>query len=118
MKKPMFKIEIITRHEKFEELKEKLNEIGITGMTVYDVHGCGAQRGHTTYYRGLKTEISLNPKVKVDMVVSEIPVETVISAAEEILKTDSFGDGKIFVSEICQVVRVRTGERDWDALQD
>lgn len=118
MDKKMYKVEVITKPERLDELKEALNEIGVTGMTVYEVEGCGAQRGHKTYYRGVEREISLLPKIKMDVVVSEIPVEDVIEAIESVLRTGNIGDGKIFVTEVYQVVRIRTGERGWDALQD
>ena len=118
MDKKMFKIELIIRNEMLEELKDGLNKIGITGMTVFDVQGCGAQKGHKEFYRGVEREIVLIPKTKVEIVVSEVPVDDVIELAEKILKTGKFGDGKIFVTEVSKVVRVRTGERDWDALQN
>ena len=118
MEKKMYKVEILTRPERLDELKEALNEIGVTGMTVYDVAGCGAQKGHKSYYRGVEREISLLPKIKVEVIVCEVPVETVIETAEKILKTGKIGDGKIFVTEVMQVVRISTGERNRDALQD
>ncbi len=114
----IYKVEIITRKEKFHELKEALNEIGIEGMTVYDVQGCGVQKGIVTYYRGVKTEVQLIPKIKVDIVVSEVPYEKVLETAERVLKTGTVGDGKVFVSEICEVLRVRTGERGADAIRN
>lgn len=114
----IYKVEIITRKEKFHELKEALNEIGIDGMTVYDVQGCGVQKGIVTYYRGVKTEVQLIPKIKVEIVVSEIPYEKVLETAERVLKTGTVGDGKVFVSEICEVLRVRTGERGTDAIRN
>lgn len=114
----LYKVEIITRREKFQELKDALNEIGVEGMTVYDVQGCGVQKGIVTYYRGVKTEVQLIPKIKIDIVVSEIPYETVMETAEKVLKTGTVGDGKIFVSEICDVMRIRTGERGTDAIRN
>lgn len=114
----MTKIDIITRTNKFEELKEALNSIGITGMTVSQVLGCGMQKGFPEYYRGVPLEIHLVPKIKVEIVVSEVPVDTVVEKAKEVLKTGKIGDGKIFIFPVERVVRIRTGEENWDALQD
>lgn len=114
----IYKVEIITRKEKFNALKEALNEIGVDGMTVYDVQGCGVQKGIVTYYRGVKTEVQLIPKIKVEIVVSEVPYEKILETAERVLKTGTVGDGKVFVSEICEVLRVRTGERGIDAIRN
>jgi len=118
MEKPITKIEIITRTSKFEELKDALNEIGITGMTVSNVLGCGMQKGKTEFYRGVEHEINLLPKIKVTIVVCEVPVDLVVETAKRVLKTGKIGDGKIFISELKNVIRVRTGEEGWDALQD
>lgn len=114
----IYKVEIITRKEKFQELKDALNEIGVEGMTVYDVQGCGVQKGIVTYYRGVKTEVQLIPKIKVDIVVSEVPYEKVLETAERVLKTGTVGDGKVFVSELCEVLRIRTGERGTNAIKN
>lgn len=110
------KIEILTRQSKFEELKEALNKIGITGMTVSQVLGCGLQKGKTEVYRGTQYSIDLLPKVKVEIVVSTVPVESVIETATKVLRTGQIGDGKIFVYPIENVVKVRTGEQGMDAL--
>lgn len=112
------KIEIITRPAKFEELKHALNDIGVTGMTVSQVSGCGMQKGHMEYYRGVSVNINLLPKVKVEIVVCLVPVELVIETAKKVLYTGEIGDGKIFVYNVENVVRVRTGEQGIDALQD
>lgn len=112
----MTKIDIITRPAKFDELKEALNEIGITGMTVTQVLGCGIQKGITEMYRGVPMEINLLPKVKVETVVSEVPVERVIETAKEVLKTGEIGDGKIFVYPVENVIKIRTGEEGIKAL--
>lgn len=117
MKDKMTKIEIITRSSKFEELKEALNQIGVTGMTMTQVLGCGTQKGVTEYYRGVPYEMNLLPKVKVEIVVCEVPVELVIETAEKVLNTGAIGDGKIFVYNIDTVVRIRTGDRDKEALK-
>ncbi|MFW5780153.1 MAG: P-II family nitrogen regulator, partial [Bacillota bacterium] len=91
---------------------------GITGMTLSYVHGCGVQKGRGEYYRGVKYDMHLLPKVKVEMVVSEIPVDTVIETAKKVLKTGNIGDGKIFVYDVERVVKIRTGEENYLALQD
>lgn len=114
----MTKIDIITRQSKFEALKEALNDIGITGMTVTQVLGCGIQRGKTEYYRGAETEMNLLPKVQVEIVVAKVPVRRVIETAKKILYTGNIGDGKIFVYDVENVIKVRTGEEGYDALQD
>ncbi len=112
------KVEIITRPEKFPLLKTAMHEIGITGMTVTKVMGCGVQKGTGEYYRGVEVASNLLPKVAVEIVVSKVPVSVVIAAAKSILYTGAIGDGKIFVSDIEDVVKIRTGERGYDALQD
>jgi len=111
------KIEIITRPEKFEDLKGKLQEIGITGMTVSNVLGCGMQKGYTKYYRGVPIDINLLAKIKVEIVVCEVPVELVVETAREVLNTGEIGDGKIFVYDVANVIRIRTGEEGRDALR-
>ncbi|MFZ7121325.1 MAG: P-II family nitrogen regulator [Eubacteriaceae bacterium] len=110
------KIEIITKSSKFEELKEALNEIGITGMTVTQVLGCGMQKGKTEYYRGNEYKIDLLPKVKVEVVVSVVPVEDVIRVTKEVLGSTEIGSGKIFVYDVENVIRIRTGEEGCAAL--
>jgi nitrogen regulatory protein PII len=116
--KKISKIEIVTRPNKFEELKDALQKIGITGMTVSNVLGCGMQKGYTEYYRGVPVDINLIPKVKVEIVVCEVPVELVVETAKKVLNTGKIGDGKIFIYDVANVVRIRTGEEGWDALQD
>jgi len=112
------KIDIITRQSKFEALKEALNEIGVTGMTVTQVLGCGIQKGKTEYYRGAETEMNLLPKVQVEIVVAKVPVRQVIETAKKVLYTGKIGDGKIFIYDVENVIKVRTGEEGYDALQD
>lgn len=112
------KVVIVTRQTKFDALKKAMNEIGVTGMTVVNVMGCGMQKGATEYYRGAKLDITLLPKIKVEIVVSKVPVESVITAAKKALYTGHYGDGKIFVYEVDNVVKVRTGEEGYLALQD
>ena len=118
MDKPMYKIDIITRPRMLDSLKDALNEIGITGITVSQVLGCGMQKGATEYYRGVPVDMNLLPKVKLEIVVCEVPVDKVIETANQVLRTGKIGDGKIFVSEVARVIRVRTGEENYDALQD
>ena len=112
------KIDIVTRPEKLDELKEALNAIGVLGMTVSQVYGCGLQRGHKEVYRGQSYEINLVPKIKLETVVCEVPVESVLKAAESVLRTGKMGDGKIFVYELTDAVRIRTGQRGADAIKD
>lgn len=114
----MTQIRIITKENHFEVLKEAMNRIGITGMTVNHVLGCGMQKGSTELYRGTPLEINLLPKVQVDIVVCKVPVETVIKEAKRVLYTGHIGDGKIFVYNVENVIKVRTGEEGYDALQD
>lgn len=112
------KVEIICKEARFEALKAAMDAVGITGMTVTKVLGCGIQKGRTGYYRGVKIEsMDLNPKVQVDIVVSKVPVCALVEAAKKALYTGNIGDGKIFVYDVENVVKVRTGEEGYDALQ-
>ena len=112
------KIEIICKESKFEVLKNAMMKLGITGMTVSHVLGCGIQKGKPEYYRGVQIEANLLPKVQVEIVVSAVPVRKVIETAKKVLYTGHIGDGKIFVYDVENVVKVRTGEEGFDALQD
>ena len=112
------KIEIICKERMLESLKNSLIDIGITGMTVSHVMGCGIQKGKPEYYRGVELEPSLMPKIQVDIVVAKVPVRQVIETAKKVLYTGHIGDGKIFVYDVENVVKVRTGEEGYDALQD
>lgn len=112
------KVEIICKEARLEALKNAMMNIGITGMTVSHVLGCGAQKGKPEYYRGVQVEANLLPKVQVDIVVSKVPVRDVIETAKKVLYTGHIGDGKIFVYDVENVVKVRTGEEGYDALQD
>ncbi|MDD7055436.1 MAG: P-II family nitrogen regulator [Selenomonadaceae bacterium] len=112
------KIEIITRANKLDELMNALNKIGVLGMTVSQVFGCGLQKGHEEVYRGRKYDINLVPKIKVETIVSEIPVDKVLETAQNVLRTGKFGDGKIFVIPVADAVRIRTGQRGDDAIKD
>ena len=111
------KVEIVCKESKFETLKAAMMDIGITGMTVSHVLGCGVQKGKPEYYRGVQVESNLLPKIQVDIVVSEVPVRKVIDTAKKVLYTGHIGDGKIFVYDVENVVKVRTGEEGYDALQ-
>ena len=112
------KVEIICKEARFETLKNAMMDLGITGMTVSHVMGCGVQKGKPEYYRGVPVETNLLPKVQVEIVVSKVPVRDVIETAKKVLYTGHIGDGKIFVYDVENVVKVRTGEEGFDALQD
>ena len=112
------KVVIITNQSRFEALKNAMNEIGVTGMTVIQAAGCGMQKGAPEYYRGVPVEATLLPKVKLELVVSAVPVETVVEAARRALYTGHIGDGQIFVYDVADVIKIRTGETGYDALQD
>lgn len=114
----MHKVSIIARLTRFDALKKALNELGVTGMTVTQVMGCGIQKGAGEYYRGVEMDATLMPKIKVEVIVSKIPVEHVVKAVKKALYTGHIGDGKIFVYNVLKVVKVRTGEEDYEALQD
>lgn len=114
----MHKVSIICRLSKFDALKTALNTLGVTGITMSQVMGCGIQKGAEEKYRGIPLDANLLPKVKVEVVVSRIPVDSVIEAAKKALYTGHIGDGKIFVYNVTRVVKVRTGEENYAALQD
>lgn len=112
------KVTLVIRQNKFEALKSAMNGIGVTGMTVTQVMGCGMQKGATELYRGVPVDMTLLPKVKVEIVVCSVPVELVVETAKKVLATGQYGDGKIFVYDVENVVKIRTGEEGFDALQD
>jgi Amt family ammonium transporter len=114
----MTKVTIVTRQNRLEVLKAAMEQIGITGMTVSQVLGCGMQAGQTDYYRGIPFEMKLLPKVRIEIIVCKIPPKVVIEAAKKVLYTGKYGDGKIFVYDVENVIKVRTGEEGYDALQD
>ena len=114
----IYKVVIIAKLSRYDGLKKAMNDLGVTGMTVTQVMGCGIQKGAGEMYRGVEMDATLLPKVKVEVVVSKIPVENVIAAAKKALYTGHIGDGKIFVYNVDKVIKVRTGEEDYDALQD
>lgn len=114
----IYKVVIIAKLSRYDYLKKAMNDLGVTGMTVTQVMGCGVQKGAGEMYRGVEVDATLLPKVKVEVVVSKIPVDKVIEAAKKALHTGNIGDGKIFVYSVGRVVKVRTGEEDFAALQD
>ena len=114
----MTKIEIICKERMLDTLKNNLMKIGITGMTVSHVMGCGIQKGKPEYYRGVEIETTLLPKIQIDIVVANVPVRDVIDTAKKTLYTGHIGDGKIFVYDVENVIKVRTGEEGYKALLD
>lgn len=112
------KIVVVAKQNRFEVLKAAMNEIGVTGITVTNVLGCGMQKGSTEYYRGVPVDIHLLPKIKVEIIVCKVPVEDVVEAIKKALYTGHIGDGKIFIYDVENVIKVRTGEEGYDALQD
>ena len=114
----MYKVAIIAKLSRYDKLRKAMNDLGVTGMTVTQVMGCGIQKGAGEKYRGVEMDATLLPKVKVEVVVSKIPVDTVVEAAKKALYTGHIGDGKIFVYNVDKVIKVRTGEEDFAALQD
>ena len=114
----IYKVVIIAKLTRYEKLKKAMNDLGVTGMTVTQVMGCGVQKGAGEKYRGVEMDATLLPKVKVEVVIGSIPVDDVIEAAKKTLYTGHIGDGKIFVYNVDRVVKIRTGEEDVAALQD
>ena len=114
----IYKVVVIAKLERYDHLKKAMNDLGVTGMTVTQVMGCGIQKGAGEMYRGVEMDATLLPKVKIEVVVSKIPVEAVVGAAKKALYTGHIGDGKIFVYNVAKVVKIRTGEEDYAALQD
>jgi nitrogen regulatory protein P-II 1 len=112
----MKKIEAIIRHFKLEDVKNALIEKGITGMTITEVRGFGRQKGHTEMYRGTEYRVDFVPKVKLETVVDEAKLQTAIAAIVKVAQTGQIGDGKIFISDIAESIRIRTGETGGEAL--
>ena len=112
------KVTILTNPNKFSALQEALDGLGITGITVTNVFGYGVQHGHTVFFRGNPVESRLLPKVKIDIVVCKVPVETLLATVQKTLYTGNIGDGKVFLFDVEDVLKIRTGERGYDALQD
>ena len=114
----IYKVVIVAKLSRYDHLKKAMNDLGVTGMTCTQVMGCGIQKGSGEKYRGVEVDATLLPKIKVEVVVSKIPVEKVVETAKKALYTGHIGDGKIFVYDVAKVVKVRTGEEDVAALQD
>lgn len=117
-KAPLTKVVVVTNPNKFQVLLKALNKIGITGITLTHVSGCGMQKGFNEYYRGVPLEMNLLPKIKVEIVIAKVPLSLAIDTIKRTLHTGKYGDGKIFVYDVKSVVKVRTGEVDYQALQD
>ncbi|WP_394557668.1 P-II family nitrogen regulator [Priestia aryabhattai] len=118
MSEVLTKIEIITRPSKFEELKQELAKIGVSGITVTDALGCGLQKGITELYRGVKKQDNMHARIKVEIVVCEVPVSDVVDKARKVLNTGQPGDGKIFIYELKNAIKIRTGEEGSQALRN
>lgn len=111
------KVVVVTNQSKFEALKIALENIGITGMTVINAHGCGMQKGNLQYYRGVEVEMQLLPKIKVEIIIAEVPLDLVVSTIKKVLYTGNIGDGKIFVYNLENAIKIRTGEEGYDAIK-
>lgn len=116
MNEIMTRIDIVMSPTKLDELIDALDEIGITGMTVFNVQGCGNQKGHTEYYRGEKVNVKLLPKVKIEIVVCSVPVDLAVDTIKKVLHTGNIGDGKIFIYNIDRVIRISSGTENAEAL--
>lgn len=114
----MYSVRIITSESRFDALMTALERLGITGMTVTRVLGYGMEKGHNGMYSGVDIKSRLMPKIQCELIVSKIPPETIVDVAKKVLYTGRYGDGKIFISEMYNVVKIRTGEEGYDALQD
>lgn len=114
----IYKVVIITKLSRYDKIKKALNNLGVTGITVTQVSGCGIQKGSGERYRGVEMDVTLLPKIKLEVVVSKIPVDSVIETAKKTLYTGKIGDGKVFVYPVSRVVKIRTGEENYAALQD
>lgn len=117
MSDKMTKVDILTSPNKLDELMDALDKIGITGMTVSSVSGCGVQRGHKEYYRGMAVDIKLLPKIKVEIVICEVPLDKLIDTIKSVLHTGEIGDGKVFVYDVQNVIRMSNGDEGRDALK-
>lgn len=114
----MYKVVIIAKLSRYDHLKKAMNDLGVTGMTCTQVMGCGIQKGAGEKYRGVEMDVTVLPKVKVEVIIGSIPVEKVVETVKKTLYTGCVGDGKIFVYNVQKVIKVRTGEEDLDALKD
>ena len=110
------KVDVVTSQSKLDELIEELNKVGITGLTVSNVMGCGMQKGHKEYYRGTPVDIKLLPKVKIEIVLANVPLDIVTDTIQRVLHTGNIGDGKIFVYDVENVIRVSDGAQGKAAL--
>lgn len=110
------KVDIITSHSKLDELMDALDKVGITGMTVSNVMGCGIQKGHKEYYRGTPVDIKLLPKVKIEIVICNVPLDIVLETTKKVLHTGQIGDGKIFIYDVANVIKVSDGSEGKAAL--
>lgn len=117
MSEVMTKVDIITSPNRLDDLIDALNKIGVTGMTVSNVLGCGVQRGHKEYYRGMPVDIKLLSKVKIEIVICEVPVDLLLDTVKSVLHTGNIGDGKIFVYDVTNVIRISNGAEGKDALK-
>ncbi len=113
----MTKVDIITSPNMLDDLIDSLNKIGVTGMTVSNVLGCGVQKGHREYYRGMPVDIKLLSKVKIEIVICEVPLDVLLDTVKSVLHTGNMGDGKIFVYDVKNVIRISNGAEGRDALQ-
>ena len=111
------KVDIIISKSKLDDLMEELDKIGVMGMTVSNVSGCGRQKGHKEYYRGTAVDIKLLPKIKVEIVICNVPLDKVIETTKKVLRTDNIGDGKIFVYDVSRVIRISDGAEGKEALK-
>ncbi len=116
--KKIYKVDAVIRPEKLEELKDRLYEIGVTGITVTEVYGCGLTHGQEEIYRGNVVSVNLLPKVKIEIVIYETPLEKLVEAIRSVCNTGHVGDGKIFVSELTTAIKIRTGEQGGAAIID
>ncbi len=112
----MKKVEAVIKPFKLDDVREALSEIGISGMTVIEAKGFGRQKGHTELYRGAEYVVDFLPKIKIELVVAESQLDQCIEAITEVARTGKIGDGKIFVSDVQRIIRIRTGEEDDDAI--
>ena len=117
MSEAMTKVDIITSPNRLDDLIDALNKIGVTGMTVSNVLGCGVQRGHKEYYRGMPVDIKLLSKIKIEIVICEVPVDLLLDTVKSVLHTGNIGDGKIFVYDVMNVIRISNGAEGKDALK-
>ncbi|MGE4548055.1 MAG: P-II family nitrogen regulator [Intestinibacillus sp.] len=117
MQDKITKVDVLTSSDKLDDLMNALDKIGVTGMTVSNVSGCGVQKGHKHYYRGMAVDVKLLPKIKVEIIICEVPLETLIDTIKGVLHTGNAGDGKIFVYDVSNVIRISNGAEGREALK-